>query len=156
MSLLRSAAVHSCFWRVGCDLTDDVTRLADPQGDAGWEHGGDHLRGVRPHGKCSTPGRRCRLAHEASHAGLCLQGQRVLAASFDKSALLWRLGDSIPKVTMTTKPLFHLHLMDAPFEPKSLRKDSPNVISLSPEVPQGPYEVRKVPVAVFLLWIQTE
>ncbi|KAM6932948.1 ATG16 autophagy related 16-like 2 [Xenentodon cancila] len=28
-------------------------------------------------------------------------GQRILAASFDKSALLWRLGDSNPKVTLT-------------------------------------------------------
>lgn len=29
------------------------------------------------------------------------QGSRVLAASYDKSALLWRLNDPVPKVTRT-------------------------------------------------------
>lgn len=33
-----------------------------------------------------------------------LQGSRVLAASYDKSALLWRLDDSVPKVRN-----FHAH-----------------------------------------------
>lgn len=33
------------------DLTDDVIRLADPQGDAGWQHRGDHLHRVQQYGK---------------------------------------------------------------------------------------------------------
>ncbi|XP_015224911.1 PREDICTED: autophagy-related protein 16-2-like [Cyprinodon variegatus] len=34
-------------------------------------------------------------------ACLCLQGRRILAASHNKSALLWCLDDSVPKVTLT-------------------------------------------------------
>ncbi|KAM4567110.1 ATG16 autophagy related 16-like 2 isoform 2-T2 [Odontesthes bonariensis] len=50
------------------------------------------------------------LTHRATLDGstggiTCIQfdptGRRVLAASYDKSALLWRLDDSIPKVTLT-------------------------------------------------------
>lgn len=83
----------------GYDLADDVTRLADPQSHTGRQHGGDHLRGVRPHGE-RTPQPELTWRHRnAADACLCPQGRRILAASHNKSALLWRLDDSVPKVT---------------------------------------------------------
>ncbi|PWA19364.1 hypothetical protein CCH79_00018333 [Gambusia affinis] len=75
--------------------------LADPQSHTGRQHGGDHLRGVRPHGE-RTPQPELTWRHRnAADACLCPQGRRILAASHNKSALLWRLDDSVPKVTLT-------------------------------------------------------
>lgn len=83
----------------GCDLADDVTRLADPQSHAGRQHGGDHLRGVRPHGERTSQPDLTWRHKNAADTCLCPQGRRILAASHNKSALLWRLDDSAPKVT---------------------------------------------------------
>ncbi|MEQ2160961.1 hypothetical protein GOODEAATRI_004819 [Goodea atripinnis] len=48
------------------------------------------------------PELKCQNGHAPdAHACLCLQGRRILAASHNKSALLWRPDDSVPKVTLT-------------------------------------------------------
>lgn len=50
------------------------------------------------------PGHKLLLHHTVTATVWCLwplfQGSRVLAASYDKSALLWRVDDSVPKVIM--------------------------------------------------------
>lgn len=81
------------------DLTDDVIRLADPQSDTGWQHRGDHLHRVQQYGKknplrFSSNGDQCGVTSVDS-----VQGRRILAASYDTSALLWERDNAVPKVT---------------------------------------------------------